>query len=139
MSQRFCELRKELERVVDPFRCVGPAERVGRDAQVVVHGQVGQQPAALRNDSDAGAADPFGAHPGQIALAEQDAAAARPEHSADREHQGRLPGPVRAQQGGHLAGRDLHRDLAHDGMAAARDGEGVESQALAHSSSSVPR
>ena len=78
MSQRFCSSGKSSRAYVDPLRGGGARQRVGRNPQVVVHGQVGQEPAPLGDDGDARAADALRAHPGQVALAEQDPAAVRP-------------------------------------------------------------
>ncbi len=47
------------------LRLVAP-ERVGRDAQVVLDRELGQQAAALRDDRDAGAADLLGPPPREV-------------------------------------------------------------------------
>ena len=71
----------------------------------------------------------------------------RPEHAADGEYQARLPGPVRPQQGGHLAGRYRDRHVADHGAPAPLDGEaaqvkdraGLRLRRLAHDTSAVPK
>ena len=74
------------------------AERVGGDAQVVGHGQLGQQAAALGHHRHAGAPDPLRPALGEVLVAEQDRARRRPQHARHGEHERRLPGAVRPEQ-----------------------------------------
>ena len=138
------ELGKQLERVCDaPLRVVA-AQRVGRDAKVVLDRQLGQKPPSLGDDRDAGAAHLLGAMPREVHVSQQHLAGAGPQHAGNREHERRLPGPVRAEQRRHLARRDLDRDVVNDGAPAPWDRDAFEAQAgcrrrRAHSFSSVPR
>ena len=120
-------------------------ERVRRDAQVVLHRQLGQQPPPLGDDRDARGADRLGPRAREVRVAEQDLAAARAQDSADREHERRLAGAVRAEQRRDLARRDrrarrrgrpcARRARRRAPRAAAR----LRSRSRAHTSSSVPR
>ena len=71
------ESREELERVGDPLLALVARERVGRDAEVVLHRQLGQQPAPLGDDCDARGANRLGARACEVRVSEQDLAAAR--------------------------------------------------------------
>ena len=141
------ELGEELERVGRPARRVLAGERVRRDPEVVLDREVRQEPPPLGDDRHPRGANLLGAEAGEVLVAQHDLAPGRAQQAADREHEARLAGAVRAEQGRHLAGRDLQRHLLDDGPSAAGDGELLEAEpglggdgALgAHSSSSVPR
>src|SRR6185312_1401071 len=73
-------------------------------------------------------ADALRAPRGEVLLAQDDRTLGRLEHAADGEHQAGLAGAVGAEQRGDLSGRDLQRDLTHNGPPAALDGDLVEPQ-----------
>ena len=81
---------------------------------------------ALGDDGDAGRPDLLGPAPGELLVTEQDRPRRRPQHAGHREHQRGLPGAVRAEQGRHLAGRDLQRHVVQDETVPARDVERVD-------------
>jgi len=77
-----------------------------------------------------------------VEVADHDRSGGGAEDAPDREHERRLPCPVRPEQRRHLARRDRDRHRAQDGAAAALDGEPVERErrsSRAHATSSVPR
>jgi len=130
---------------------------VGGDPDVVLDGQVGEQPPALRDDRDPGAPDPLRPPARELTAVQEHGSRLRPEHAANGQHQARLPSAVRPEQGGHLAGRYRDRDVADHGASAALDGEAAQaehvgprrlgrldrlargSRRFAHSTSAVPR
>jgi hypothetical protein len=122
-GQPLAELGEQLQDLLAAGLSLLSGQGVAGHAQVVLHGQVGQQAAALGDNRDAGLADPFRAPAGEISVVEQDGADLRAQDAADGQDQGRLTCAVRAEEGGDLAGRDLDRDVFDDRAAAALDGE----------------
>src|SRR5438046_1751071 len=70
--------RKELE---DPPLVPAPGHRAGGHQQVLAHRQLGEDPAALRNERDAGARDPVRRLPRHLVGPDANASAARPDRS----------------------------------------------------------
>ena len=101
---------------------------VAGHAQVVLDGQVGEQPAALGDDRDARLPDPLGAPAGEVGLVQEHGPGPGTQDAADGEHQGGLARAVRAEQGGHLPGRYLEGNVPDHGAPAALDGEVAQEQ-----------
>ena len=130
-GQRGQALLQLGEQLQDP----GPAglgrlagQGVAGHPQVVLHGQVREQPAALGDDRDAGLADALRAPAGEVCLVEADGSGPGPQDAADGQDQGGFARAVRAEEGGNLAGRDLDGHLLDHGAAAALDGEVLDFQ-----------
>ena len=142
------ELGEQLERALRPASASRARQRVRGDADVVLDGQLGQQPPALGDDRDA---RPCGSAPGRLPASRGSSSSTEPprglQHAADREHQARLAGAVGTEQRGDLAGGISSDTLAHDVAPAARDDEIARSdrgaiarrRGVAHATSSVPR
>ncbi len=137
------ELGEQLEDPVPAGLGLLAGQRIAGHPQVVRHGQVGQQSAALGDDRDASLPDPLGPAAGQVragrgardgrgargavgvgvGVGEEHGAGFGPQDAADGQDQGGLTRAVRAEQGGDLAGRYLDRDVLDHGAAAPLDGE----------------
>jgi hypothetical protein len=117
------ELGEQLEDPVPAGLGLLAGQRVAGHPQVVGHSQVGQQPAAFGDDRDARLPDPLRPATSQVGAVHEHGAGLGPQDAADGQDQGGLARAVRAEQGGDLAGRDLHRDVLDHGAAAALDGE----------------
>ena len=138
---------EELERVLDPALRLRSAERVRRDAQVVLDGQAGQEPPSLGNDRDARRRAPArGGGPSGRRSPSMTAPAARAQQARDREHQRRLAGAVRRRAassprpGG--ISSETSRTIGRPAAARPRSPSqraGRRRRGRAHSSSSVPR
>jgi hypothetical protein len=132
-GQPLGELGEQLE---DP----GPAglrllarEGIAGHPQVVLDGQVREQPAAFGDDRDARLPDPLGAPAGEVdsrrvRSVHEHGPGAGTQDAADREDQGGLARAVRPEQRGHLPGGYLDRDLPDHGAPAALDGEVAQEQ-----------
>ena len=134
------ELREQLEDPVPAGLGLLAGQRVAGHPEVVRHGQVGQQPAALGDNRDAGLPDPLRPTAGQVCgvsgargagVIEKHGAGLRSQDPADGQDQGGLARAIRAEQGGDLTGRYLHRDVPDHGAAAPLDGE-IPQQQGAH-------
>jgi hypothetical protein len=101
---------------------------VRRHADVVVHRQAGQQPAALRDDGDPGGADLLWPPARQLRAVERHRAGTRPQHAADGQDERRLAGAVRPEESGHLPGGHGNRHVLDDRAAAALDGDVAQYQ-----------
>ena len=122
-GQPLGELREQLQDL-RPARLGRLARQgVAGHPQVVLHGQVREQAAALGDDRDAGLADALRAAAGEFCLVEEDGPGLGPQDAADRQDQGGFARAVRAEEGGDLAGRDLDGDLLDDRATAALDSE----------------
>ena len=82
------------------------AVEVGVEVEVLVHGEVGVEPEALRHVGEPGLHAPPGRATTEIAV-EMRVAGARPQHAGEHAQGGRLAGAVGADEPEELAGRDL--------------------------------
>ena len=102
------EDRKQVEQSLDGPRCVAPVP--AREDQVLADGDRRPDPAALRDEGDAGPHDAVRAGAGQFPFVEADATAGR----VDQAHQGveqcGLAGAVATQDGQGAAGFDVEVD-----------------------------
>src|SRR4029079_14655032 len=99
----------------------------------------GPDPAALRDEADAGARDLVGAAAGEIDAIEVDGAAARAEQAHDGGDQGGLADAVAAEQCDDAAARDPEGDAVQDGalLVAGAQAADVEQRRVAHDGSAV--
>ena len=107
------QLGERLERLVEgpgAPRAVAP-QRVAADAQVVPHAQARERHLAAHQQGDAEVDDLLRLEVRAARAEEPDDAAVGVLQSRHRAQQGRLPGPVRAEQGHHLALRHLEVDV----------------------------
>ena len=113
------------ERLVDHVGVVlaAPPALPGRDAQVVLHAQVGEDPLAAGHLGHAEAGDLVGRQVGDVAPVEDDGAVVGLDHPADGPQQRRLAGAVGADEGDDLALADLDRDVGQDDDAVVADAE----------------
>ena len=129
MLPALLELGEELERARDAALRVLLGERVGRDAEVVLDRQPGQQPPALGHDRDAGAADLLG--PPAREVVRRPAARGRwstrstpPTASTSDD----LPAPFGPSSVVISPGGIVERDVVQHAPSAARDAQLLEAQ-----------
>ena len=133
-GQPAAHLREHREQLVDlgqrlPGLSV-PAARVRAEQQVLLHGQPGEDMAALRHVADAEPHHVAGGHLRQVAVAEPHLAR-RPRHQPHQGPQGRgLAGAVGADQADRLARLDGEADRRDRRHAAVPDGEVADGQRL---------
>ena len=141
---RLPELRDDRERARGRRRRRRPSTaraRPGREPepQVLLDRELGEEPAALRDESDPAPRDRLGRAPAQRSLAEADLARARRDEPHDRVQRRRLPRAVRADQPDDLAGRDAQREPADGRDAAVRDLEVAELERAHSRTADSPR
>ena len=117
------QLGEQLERVRDAAPRVLPAQRVGRDAQVLLDGEVREELTPLGDDRDTRGADLLGTPAGELDVTERDRAGGGAEDAADRQHERRLSGAVRSEQCRDLARRDRDRHVTQHLAPASCDGQ----------------
>ena len=110
LAAQRAEERERLEDRLD-VPAAAPAGRA-RHAQVLLDGELGEEPAPLGHERDARAHAPEGGLVRDVGSGEDDPAAARPVRPGDRAQQRRLPGTVRADDCERLAVGDVQRHLA---------------------------
>ena len=123
-----------------PASASSRAQRVGRDAQVVLDGQLRQQAPALGHDRDAGRADPLRAG-GRSGRARRAAPCRRVGRSTPPTASTRLdlPAPLGPSSAVTSPGGISSETLAHDRPAAARDGQVLEHAARSPLTLGAPR
>ena len=91
-----------------------PATLPGRNAQVVLHAQVGEDPLAAGHLSHAEAGDLVGRPVGDVAPVEDDGAVVGLDHPTDGPQERRLAGAVGADEGHDLSLADFDGDVGQD-------------------------
>jgi hypothetical protein len=115
-----------------PRRREARAAAAGGDPEVLLDGEVGQDPAALGDQGHPGAGDQVGGAAGQLPALEADAAGAGAEQAHDRRQQGRPAGPVAAEQSDGPALADGQVDAVQDGAAAVAGPQSLHLQQGGH-------
>src|SRR6266542_1580293 len=113
------EERADLVEPVGKLRAAAPRE--GPHLEVLVHGERGEELAALGDPGDAELVDAVRREPVDRPFLELDRARARLHESEDRLDGAALPGAVRAEDGPDLPLRDLEADAGHGGNGTVAD------------------
>src|ERR1700674_2003777 len=108
-------LREPREQVIDPGESLReqPARLrdEGADAQIVLDGELGKQPAVFRHMRDAALDDAMRRQAGERRALEGQRPGGRRDQPGNDPHQRGLAGAVRPDHADRLAGRDLERDV----------------------------
>ena len=113
----LAEPRKQRIHVLDVIREAVVAQ-VRPDAQVLKHGEVGENAASLRHERDALGDYPVRRQPGELVAAEFYAARLWPHYARHRAKDGRFSRAVGADEGHYLSLLNVNGDAAHRADAA---------------------
>ena len=122
---------EQLQCALAPSACLLTGEGIGRDPDVVVHRQLGQETPSLWDDRHPGPPDTLRSGPGKVATVEQHRAFLELQHAGNGQDQARLARSVRAEQGGDLTGGDVDRDIAHHGPASPEHAQSPQTEHIA--------
>ena len=128
LVEPVAQLGEGLQRLVVGLLRLGPVapQRVAPDAQVVAHAEAGERHLPADQQGHALVDDLLGLQVGRVHAEEPDHAAVRVRQPRDGAQQGGLAGPVRPEQGHHLALLDLEVDVEEDLVRAVEEVEVVD-------------